>query len=154
MRQGRRRYAEETSGIAIVEFALIVPVLLVMLAGVVDYGSYIHERMMLEELSRNAVQYIVQGGAEADVMNNVIAPSNAYVRAQAEGRVITYAAEQKCECANGAPVACGTGCVAEDDYERKFWEVTVTTVYQPIFPYPGVSEAGLSLTGYSRLRYE
>lgn len=148
-----RRYLRDTSGIAAVEFALIAPVLFLILAGVIDYGAYLRERMMLEELSRNAAQYIAQGGDPADVMDNVVTPSNIQIKAAAAGRQINYSAQETTECANGvlissAPsVQCPTG-----DYKRHFWEATVTTVYQPLFPWPGVSQTALSLTGFTRLR--
>ena len=146
-----RRYARNISGIAAVEFALIVPVLIVIMAGVIDYGAYIREKMMLEELARNAAQYVVQGGAAADVVVNVIDPSRIKERATAEGRNLSYAAVEKFECANGVVVAQNEAC-GGGDYKRRFWEVRVATTYAPLIPYPGVSTTAIPLTGFARLQ--
>ena len=146
-----RRYARNTRGIAAVEFALIVPVLIVIMAGVIDYGAYIREKMMLEELARNAAQYVIQGGAAADVAANVINPSRIKERATAEGRTISYRVVARFECANGVAVANNVAC-GSGDYKRRFWEASVATTYAPLIPYPGVSTTAIPLTGFARLQ--
>lgn len=139
-------------GVAAVEFALIAPILIAILVGVVDFAMYIHQRMMLDILSRDAAQYVVQGGNVDDVVANVIETSNVYAQATAEGRALIYGAEQQCECAGGVAVDCGGTCGA-GDYVRAFCAVTISSTFDPIVPYPGVEEDGITLTGYTRLQF-
>ena len=54
-------------GVAAVEFALIAPILLILLIGVFDFGMFINTQMRLENLSRSIAEYIIQGGEEDHV---------------------------------------------------------------------------------------
>lgn len=140
------------NGVAAVEFALIAPILIAVLIGVVDFSMYVHQRMTLDILSRDAVQYVVQGGNVVDIGVNIIETSDAYNRAQAEGRVFNYTAVQECQCSGGAPVDCGDTCPV-GEYVKGFCAATITSTFTPIVPYPGVETDGITLTGYTRMQF-
>ena len=135
-------------GVAAVEFAMIVPVLLLILVGTVDYGMFINSKMKLQDLSRSAAQYVVQGGSNDDVMKDIIQASDFYTKSQAAGQTITVTTEQVCECANGNSVECGSTC-GSNDYLRNYYIATLESTYSPIIP--GFNS--ITLQGYSRIQY-
>ncbi len=137
----------DSAGVAAIEFAMIVPVLSLMLIGMVDYGLYITKKMQIQELSRRAVEYVVQGGQESDVQANVIAHSSLFTASPP----VTYTPEIICECSGGAVAACSGNC-AGNDYLRSFFAVTIQGTYEPLLTYPGIPD-NITLTGYSRLQY-
>ncbi|MCE9508434.1 MAG: pilus assembly protein [Alphaproteobacteria bacterium] len=139
-------------GIAAIEFAMIVPLLTLILIGVVDYGMFINQKMKLQDLARTATQYVVQGGSDANVMADVIQTSDFYNAATAQGQVITVTTAAQCECANGASVSCTGTCTGIGNYVRHFYSATLSSTYRPIFIYPGISSS-LNITGYSRMQY-
>jgi Flp pilus assembly protein TadG len=138
-------------GIAAIEFALIVPMLIMILIGVVDYGMFINQKMKLQDLARTATQYVVQGGSDANVMADIIQTSDFYKAAAAKGQVITVATETLCECANAVAVSCTGTCTGSGNYVRHFYSATLSGTYKPLFVYPGIG-SDLKLTGYSRMQ--
>ena len=135
-------------GVAAVEFAMIVPILLLILVGTVDYGMFINSKMKLQDLSRSAAQYVVQGGSDDDVMENIIQTSDFYTESQAAGQTITVTTEQICECANGNNIECDSTC-GSNDYLRNYYIATLESTYAPIIP----GFDNVTLQGYSRIQY-
>ena len=135
-------------GVAAVEFAMIAPVLLLLLIGTVDYGMFINSKMKLQDLSRSVAQYVVQGGNDDNVMEEIIQTSNFYAKAQAAGQTITVITEQMCECANGNNVDCSSTC-GSNDYLRNYYTATLESTYAPIVP----GFDSVTLQGYSRIQY-
>ena len=139
-------------GVAAVEFALLVPVLVIILMGVVDYGTFMNQKMKLQDLSRTAVQYVVQGGSASDVMANIVETSDFYTAAGADGQTVNVDMAQECECAGGTSVSCSGTCSAVGDYMRYFYSARLDSTYTPIFVYPGLPTS-IRLEGYSRMQY-
>lgn len=153
MRKEVTRYLQCYSGAVAVEYALLLPVLAVLLVGVIDVGKYIHHRMMVQELSRAAAQYVVQGGNPEKVEADVFTGSVVAQRAAAEGRVVRYTSTKECECNSGATVSCSSGKCPAGDYIRSFVVSTVESDFAPLLPYPGFPEK-ITLRGYSRMQYD
>lgn len=131
---------------------MIVPILVLLVLGVVDYGTFINQKMKLQDLSRTVVQYVVQGGADVDVMTNIVETSDFYAAAKAVGQAVNVTTEQQCECANGVYAVCTGTCAGVGDYMRYYYAATIDSTYEPIFIYPGIP-ASITLTGYSRMQY-
>lgn len=142
-----RVFQKDISGVAAVEFALIAPVLIFILIGIVDFGMYINMALKVENVTRAAAEYLLAGGDEADLENDIILPSNLGSTA---GEVIPVV-EYSCECVNGAAVACGGTCVAVGDYVRRFLDVSMEINYETVIPYPGLVD-NLTLQGNVRLQ--
>jgi Flp pilus assembly protein TadG len=145
-------FRSNEEGAAAVEFAMIVPVLVILVLGVVDYGTFINEKMKLQDLSRTVVQYVAQGGADADVMTAIVETSDFYNKAKANGQTVNVDTAQECECAGGVSISCNSVCVGAGDYIRYFYTATVDSTYEPIFVYPGLPSS-IKLVGYSRMQY-
>jgi hypothetical protein len=148
----RLTFFRNESGVAAVEFALIAPVFLLLMAGILDYGLMINYQMKLQDLSRTAAQYVVQGGSDADVMEDIIETSDFYQDSVAKGQDIILSTDTECECGNGVSMSCALSCPSDGDYLRSFYIVTLTSTYQTLFPYPGLDDS-ITVNGYSRLQY-
>lgn len=140
-------------GAIAVEYALILPVLSLLLVAVADLGMYIHQRMMVQDLSRAAAQYVIHGGNPEDVEENVFTGSFVAQRAASEGRTVTYTAVKECECSDGATVSCSSGTCPAGDYLRSFFTTSVESSFMPIFPYPGLPST-MILRGASHMQYD
>jgi Flp pilus assembly protein TadG len=62
----RRSYCTDKSGASAVEFALISPLLLLMLAGIVDYGSYFSTAHGVQQMVNDAARTAIAGSTAAE----------------------------------------------------------------------------------------
>lgn len=151
MKRLTRNYLKADEGLAAVEYAFFVPILSLILVAMIDYGLFLHHKMMMQDLSRAAVEYIVQGGNEADIEANVFENSPVYESATADGRTVDTWTDRTCECRDLVETACSSSC-GIDDFLRTFYAVTVRSTYTPILPYPGLPET-IDIIGYSTMEY-
>jgi len=69
MAQGRRRRTER--GAVVVEFALVVPLLLMLVFGIVDFGWMMNRDMLVDNASRDGVRVASLGGTFSEVCTSV-----------------------------------------------------------------------------------
>jgi Flp pilus assembly protein TadG len=67
----KRRIASDTRGVAAVEFALVAPVFLVLLLGILYYGIYFGAVSSVQELTADAARASVAGMNETERQNIV-----------------------------------------------------------------------------------
>jgi Flp pilus assembly pilin Flp len=143
---------KEDKGAAAVEFALIAPFLIMMLVGIMDFGRFINQRMELENLARAAAEYVVKGGDESLVTQDVILMSGKITEEDLPG--VQQEGDSVCECDNGEEVTCGTTCSGSDTtYQRRYYNFSLTRSFTPMFPYPGIPDT-ITLTGNARLQIQ
>lgn len=140
-----RRFFKTTDGASAVEFALISPLILVMLIGMIDFGFYIYQKMRLENMAQSTADYLVNGGnddhVQADVLDAYSAgTSGENVDPENPGMtVIDLEIDLQCECNDGTSVNCSLSeeCSAGGDggYRRRFYSVGVGTDFETIIPY-------------------
>lgn len=143
-----KKFIRSESGAAAVEFSFIAPILLLLMVGLMDMGMYIRDRMKLEQISRAAVDYIMQGGQEDNIQTDVL---TYYDSENAESYTITP--ERVCTCSDGATQDCSAMSCSHGDYSRQYVQVTVDRTFTTLFPYPGIPRE-MSLSGYSRMRLD
>jgi Flp pilus assembly protein TadG len=149
-----QRFRRDDRGVAAVEYALMVPLLSVLLVGITDYGMFIHQKMKLDDLARECVLYVFHGGDSANMQTAVIQESDIYKAVDSTQGTVTYTLTQVCECSNGSSVNCSTtGTCPATDYKRTFYEATVTATYTTILPWPGIAPASKTMSGYARMQY-
>ena len=136
-------------GVAAVEFALIAPILLILLIGVFDFGMFINTQMRLENLSRSIAEYIIQGGEEDNVWDDVIVASGYFDDDGLETSLIVNTGEA-CECDDAGEIACDDAC-GTGEYKRHFIEVGLEMNYSPMIPYPGLTD---NLVAYGSTRLQ
>ncbi len=147
---GRRilRRDDLSQGAVAVEFALIAPVLITLLAGVADFGFAMYERMGISNGARAGAQFAIVSTNNAGNANGILqAVVNGTQKTAAQ---VNVASAMTCEC-NGAVVDCVTGVCAGDLPPEIYVTVNVTYQHPLIFPWPGVSNP-VPMTGFSRLR--
>ena len=141
-------YLGSDSGAAAVEFSFIAPLLILLIVGLVDMGNYIRNRMKLEQISRASVDFILQGGEEANIQQEVL---TYYVGEEAN----TYAlsTERICTCEDGVAHECGAITCGQGDHSRQYVQVSVDKTFSTLFPYPGIPSE-ISLSGSARMRLD
>ena len=133
-----------------VELALLTPVLMLMLLGVIDFGGAIYERMQLTSAARAGVQYAGQSA------NNVNDTAGILQAVQTAGSLdagdITITTTQFCGCADGSAATCGDTCGGGGS-AGTYVSITVVEQYSTIFPYPGLGNP-ITLQGDATLRVQ
>lgn len=119
----------DSRGIAAVEFAIIAPVVLLLLAGATDLGRAVESSIRLENAARAGAQFALR------------APNDtAGIRAAAEagagpGATVTVT-RPPCQCptatgANGAVVDCNASCATG---MARYVRISITQPFVPLFP--------------------
>ena len=100
---GRRLRIEYDSGQALLEFAILLPVALALLTGIMEIGRYANACIVVSHAARAGVQYAAQ--------NRVTASNDAAIIQAAENDApsfsnMTVTPSHYCTCANGTSSTC------------------------------------------------
>ena len=146
------KFIKEEEGVAATEFALIVPVIVLILIGMIDFAMYINAQMKLENAARAAAEYVYMSGNIDSIQEDVMAytefsqgDSGLLGNVQMESRFV-------CECTGGVSTLCSSGC-GKNEYMRKFIEVRLLMEHETIFPYPGLPDV-VDLVGSVRYQVQ
>jgi len=124
-----RRLLESNSGQAVVEVALVAPLLMILMAGAIDLGRFAQFDAKLASSARAGAQYGSQ--------NLVTAADTTGMQSAAESDVqnqtgITVAATTFCKCADGTATSCtSTACSA--NHRLLYVNVSSTAIFFPLF---------------------
>jgi Flp pilus assembly protein TadG len=133
-----------TDGAAAVEFALLLPVMLIACMGLIDLGMAVYEKMELTSAARSGAQV-----ATIDSSN-----ATAITAAVQDGSNLSPAVATSvfCQCSDGSSLACTDACDV-DLVKSTFVTVTATTTFTPITPriIPGFPDT-IDLSGEVTLR--
>jgi Flp pilus assembly protein TadG len=131
------------SGQTLVEFALVLPLLVLFAIGAVEMGRLVYMSIGVSNAAHAGAQYGCQNGAHAgDVAGmQTAAAADAPDLVGATNGNLTTTPTSYCQCSDGSsansscttnPPACtGTHLV-------QFVSVSTTATYTPWFPYPGI----------------
>jgi Flp pilus assembly protein TadG len=103
MRHHLRNLRADCQGNFAIEFALALPILLLLLVGLLDLGRLSIEKSALLQGAREGAQYGIQ--APTDTANIQTTAQNATGISGATATTSTF-----CECVSGTQVACTTTC--------------------------------------------
>ena len=124
------RLISDRFGNVAVEFALILPVSVAMLAGLIEYGLAANVRTALENGARAGAQLALFQGFDLNgIKNAVTAATDVTLTSQDVNASEFY----ECDGAWGTAVAAGTACAGGATL-AKFVTVTATKAYSPYFP--------------------
>jgi len=93
----RRRRISNDRGAAAVEFALVIPVLLLIVFGIIEFSRLYNEQISLSNAARSAARVMAIGNDQADAVTAAIDASPALNPALTSGQI------------SFAPTACATG---------------------------------------------
>lgn len=68
-----RSFLKSNRGQSLVEMAIILPVLLMLIFGMVEFGRILSSYLIMENLSRDAARYGVVGHTDTEILNLVSA---------------------------------------------------------------------------------
>ena len=143
MRMSRRAARNGERGQALVEFALILPILLILLLGILDFGRAV--------AAYNSVSNGARSGARVAIVNQDLDAIRDAVEAEAFGLSdVDVAFEENAEGVPDCPVTSGPccpqlGCVIQ---------VTVSTEYVPATPIFSQLVGSITVSSDSRLPIE
>src|SRR5262249_45293305 len=125
-------------GQSVVELALVVPLLLLMLVGIIEVGRFAYYSIL--------VAYAARAGPEQGAQNLTTAADATGITnaGQNDGQNVsglTVTSIQQCGCSGIAlsGTCPATGCAAPN-HPLVYVQVTATGVFNPLFSYPGVSK--------------
>lgn len=114
------RILSSRRGAAAIEFALIAPVILVALTGIVNYGLAMFDKMQMQSAARSGAQLaLLDAGDTAAIKQAVVDSTNLGITTS------DVTTTQFCECANATIITCGNTC-SDGSTNRYFMTVTAT----------------------------
>jgi Flp pilus assembly protein TadG len=145
-----RALLPSSEGANLIEFALALPLLVVMLLGTIDVGQLAYEYIEVSNAARAGVAY----GAQ----NHVTASDNPGMTQAARNDALnisglTATPSHFCECSDGSPAACSLGALAAcpGGILLEYVQVNTSTTYQPWFPCPGIPSS-VTVRGSAQMR--
>ncbi|ESQ91973.1 hypothetical protein ABAC460_03490 [Asticcacaulis sp. AC460] len=117
-----RRFAREKRGAAIVEFALVTPILLGVLAAVDDLSAVTMKEKAMRSSVSSAAQYVMRGGSDLGVARSIVLASW-----RPETQDATVSAVKQCYCASIA-ATCSTVC-ADSSIPLAYVRVSIVQPY-------------------------
>jgi len=135
----RNFHRSQTAAVA-VEFALLVPVMGIMLLGLLDYAIMAFHKMELESATRSGAQYAMLDSSDTSLISTTVENST---NLDVDNLAVTIT--EFCECIDGSTVSCADTCTTGS--VRSYMQITAEYTHTPIF-IPGT----MSLTGESIIR--
>ena len=124
-------------GSSMIEFALVSPLLLLLLSGVLDYSLALRIALAVSDAARAGAQYGSSSVANsADLAGMEAAAHNAVPNLS----TLTATAVRSCRCPNGSAVSCAGNCAS--GAMSVYVEVSTQTTAPNPFAYPGLSFTG------------
>lgn len=124
-------------GIALVEFALVAPLLLLLLAGVLDYGMALRTASSVAAAARAGAQY---GSASPANASDAAGIRAAAVTASPDVANLSVTSATACRCSGGGAVSCTGTC--SGNAMLVYVQVTAQTTAPTIFRYSGLGFTG------------
>src|ERR1700733_3573620 len=119
------------TGQTVVEMALLLPVLLTLMIGLIEIGRYAYFDILISNAARAGAQYGAQSLIQAADKNGIQAA------AQSDGLdTMTITSSQQCTCVAGTLGGCPAGGVCAQPLV--YVQVTATENFNSLFNYPGL----------------
>src|SRR4051794_34109950 len=126
------RAAGDTSGVAAVEFGIIVPILVLMVVATADIGMGFYRKMQVEDAAQAGAAWATKNGFDANLISTAVTSATS-----APGISVSPAPVQFCGCASGSSVSevtCGTTC-SGGTLAGTYTTVSAQMTYNTILPY-------------------
>lgn len=139
-----RLLGKDEHGVFAVEYALVMPFLLLLLSGAIDLGYALNQSSSLAGAARAGAQYAMRFPSDTAGIKDVVTKAVSYDPAS-----LTVTSKLTCECEDGTAVACTDTCSGTAPYA--YVTVNVSKTYSS--PLPTTMMLGLStLTGSAIMR--
>ncbi len=121
-------------GIATVEFALVSPLLLLLLAGVLDFSMLLRTATCAAEAARAGTEY---GSKSATAAADTAGMQAAALDAVPGVAGMTATAARSCKCSDGSAVSCGSTCASGK--MMVYVQVTAQVAAHTVFDYSALN---------------
>jgi Flp pilus assembly protein TadG len=130
------------SGGALVELAAFSTILVLLMAGAIDYGNFTYDGIILANAAEAGVLYGSQNytGTASDLTAMETAATN-----DANGLTVSPVATEFCTCYNGLSatsvgtvISCTTGTCSTGYHELTFVQVVASSTFSSLVRYPGL----------------
>lgn len=144
---GMRWMLTAEGGQNLLEFALFVPVILLLLVGAIEIGRLAYLSILVNNAAHAGVQYGAQSLATASDNTGM---QNAALNDGQNIAGLTAAASYFCTCADGSSSACQpTDCAGS--HRLVYVQVNTTGQFQSLFAFPGLP-ASYTVSGQAVMR--
>lgn len=133
-------------GNMVVELAFVIPVLVILVLGIYDFGRMALHQITLSSAVRAGAQYGTQDVISAADINGIIQAA----RDDANDDTLDVTARQYCSCPGVGETACSVTC-PDGEFTFLYLDVTAQDQYAFLFDYPGISSPK-TMTSSTRMR--
>lgn len=131
-----RKIAADRRGTAVIETAIVLPVLLMLAFGFVDLGEAFATQMSIQQVAQMGADFVVAAGSSV--------PTDSQIKSEVASRsglpASAIAIRRAFEC-NGAPQPSGEGgCPNADDTRVDYLTVSISQAYQPVLNIAGIAD--------------
>jgi Flp pilus assembly protein TadG len=145
---GSRNRLRCEGGGAVVELALVTPILAALLLGALDFGRVFHYALAVTGAAHAGAQW----GSTSLANSQNFSQMKTIAESHAPGLGVTATATSICRCGSGTatpnPQACNSGCTGT---LRVYASVTATRTFTTIVNYPGIPRT-TAITRTAQLR--
>lgn len=147
-----RHNIREDAGQALVELALVFPILLLFLVGSVELGRLAYAAIEVNDAARAGVAYGAQSHTTASDSSNI---TLAATTESPDITSMTATTSQFCSCSDGTSITCtnaGTKCLSPA-HIIEYVQVNTTAPVATLFHFPGIASS-MTLRGQAIMRVE
>jgi Flp pilus assembly protein TadG len=133
IRSATGKIVTDDHGLAAVEFAMVAPLLILMLIGMIDLGAGFYRRMQVETASHAGAQYAALGAFDATMVATAVTTATNYSKIAASPAPYTF-----CGCPSVEGVAtttCNETC-PDGSMAGTYAKVSAQASYTTLIPYP------------------
>ena len=144
------RAVGDTSGVAAIEFGIIVPILVLMVVASVDIGMGFYRKMQVEDAAQAGAEWAIKNGFDANAISNAVTSATS-----APAISVSPTPVQFCGCAGGSSigtVTCGTTC-SGGTQAGTYTTVSAQMTYNTLLPY-GFFPSAYNFSSQSTVRLQ
>lgn len=130
-----RRFGFDRRGNVIIEFALIMPLLFLLLVGMLDLGRYGLQKSSMLQAARAGGQYALVAADDSTSINTTTQNATGLTG-------VTATNVKFCECVSGTTVSCATTCSGGATL-KTYVTVTATKAFSSVLSVATLSFAGM-----------
>jgi len=147
--QRRARGSAPCDGSVAAEFAIVAPMILLIAAGIADFGMLAKKSAALAGTTRIGAEYARLYPADTAGIQNSMRNSMSFSPALVFPASFPYS----CECDDKTSIACAESCatVGRPGPNRVFITISASQAFTPLVPWPGIPA---SLTAATAIRLQ
>lgn len=149
-RESHKRCAEDERGASVLEMALLLPVLLLVLVGLIDFGRAYYLSTEVSAAASAGALYGSQNTTAAQDTTGIATAARSGAPNVSGLTVPTISLV--CECSGStASVSCSSPGCSSSSHLIEWLTVGTSATYKPLLPYPGIPSP-ITLAGQATLR--